>query len=305
MGGSPTSHQPKPKGWRMKLSKAIQQFVDETRMGKSKATAVAYGSDLHPLNALARPDSVLSFNEALVTSYFLGLSQQGLAMSSLRRKAGALRQFGYWGQRLGLWHTNPLLDPKFKFRAAPVVPRPFAADEVARLMALTLPPVEHAARALLYHTGLRVSPICGLKVGDISFAPVTSGGVTLPGTCRTLNKGAKTQVVPIVPELRDALAAYLQLYPGLRGHDPLLWRNNGHPWNRGMVELATQRWGLAAGVANCTPHRFRHTLATDMLRRGVALPVIQAVLGHASITSTLVYTKVADDQVMAAMLLAR
>ena len=70
----------------------------------------------------------------------------------------------------------------------------------------------------------------------------------------------------------------------------------------GTIERLTRLWGEAAAVANCTRHRFRHTYATEMLRKGVPLEVIQRLLGHASISTAQIYAQVDDAASVAAIL---
>jgi integrase len=89
------------------------------------------------------------------------------------------------------------------------LPRPYTPDEMRRIMQLELPSVESVIRGLLYYTGLRVSPICALKVGDLSFDEIRyPTGVTFPGTIRTIGKGNKPLVTPMHPALSDPDAAW-------------------------------------------------------------------------------------------------
>lgn len=286
----------------MKLSRAVQEFLAECRSRLAPMTITAYESDLNRLVALASPDSVLSFTPDLVRAYFLGLSQQGRSMATLYRKHSALREFARWGVHKRLWAGDPMeaiqRPPKPRH-----LPRPFAPDETARLMALELPPVEQVLRALLYYTGLRVSPICQIKVGDLSFADVTfEDGVRLPGTIRTVGKGGVPQVTPMHPALKEVLFNYTLTATDLRGSSWVVAQKNGRPYNRRLVERATHRWGQRAQVADCLPHRFRHTFATDLLRHGEDIRVIQKLLGHADLGTTQVYTQVVDAQLGAAVL---
>lgn len=285
----------------MKLSTAVQQFLKELEPTKAAATRAAYGSDLHRLVVLATPDSIMRFTDELVMAYFLGLSQQGIQMSTLHRKAAALSEFAKWGIRKDLWLKNPLDDPKYSFRKPDAVPRPFDPEEAKRLMDLELEPDERVLRALLYYTGLRVTPICQILVGHLSFAPMRiSDDLVLPGSLRSVGKGSRVTIVPMDPDLKTLLVDHVQRHPDLRAHSWLL-QDRGRPWSRKMVEARARGWGARAAVADCTPHRFRHTLASDLLRKNVDLRVIQMILGHADIKSTTVYTRVVDTSLAEAI----
>src|SRR5260370_4578230 len=85
--------------WRMKLSRAVQEFVAEGRTYLSPASLAAYESDLSRVAALASPDSVLAFTPDLIRAYFLGLSHQNPKMATLYRQHSALQEFGPWGVR--------------------------------------------------------------------------------------------------------------------------------------------------------------------------------------------------------------
>jgi len=287
----------------MKLSSAVAEFIAELRMSKAAATCAAYQSDLGQLVAQARPNSVLAFNEPLVTGYFLSLSQQGQGMATLHRKRAAVGEFARWGRRRGLWAVNPIeANPMLRFRRPDPVPRPLMRDEAARLLALPLRGAEAVLRALLYYTGLRVSTICALPIEAWSASPVDlGGGLKVAGTLRAIGKGSRTLIVPVVSELHAALAEWTRARPGIRGA-PLVRYTDGRPYQRKSLERMTRIWGEAAQVGDCTPHRFRHTYASDLLERGTDIRVIQRLLGHADIKSTLVYTKVTDAQAFTAVL---
>ena len=89
--------------------------------------------------------------------------------------------------------------------------------------------------------------------------------------------------------------------PG-KGYEPFLHYSDGRPYRVGTIERLTRLWGTTAQVADCTPHRFRHTYATDLRRKGIPLDVIQKLLGHASITTTQIYAQVGDEAMVAAVL---
>src|SRR4029450_12400170 len=138
----------------MHLSKAVELFLQEVRVSEAKATASAYESDLHRLIALSGMNTVLAFTPDLVRLYFTTESQRGNGMSTLHRKLATLREFAKWGLRHQLWPTDPTLHcPVIK--RPKHLPRPFQDEEVARLLALDLVPMERVLRAVLFGSGLR------------------------------------------------------------------------------------------------------------------------------------------------------
>jgi integrase/recombinase XerD len=293
----------------MKLSSAVDRFIESKRYELSETTLVRYRSDLKILVALATveaQDSVFAFTPDLVKVYFARLSAKGLEMATLHRRRAALSEFAKWGLEQRLWATSPMAGAPL-IKKPDYVPRPFSPEARAKLVALALEADERLLRALLYYTGLRVSPICGIRIGHLSTQPITLGdGLIWPGSIRTVGKGAKTHVVPMHPDLREIIVAYiLERHPDMDAKSFLLsHRRAGQlaPWTRKMVERRTRLWGERAGVLDCTPHRFRHTFGTMLLEAGVDIRVIQRLLAHADLSTTMLYTKVADSQALGGVL---
>lgn len=309
----------------MTLSQAIEEFLrDCARNQKSRETQTAYRSDLKVLAALAMVharDSVLCFTSALVTEYFLALSEKGLGMATLHRRRATINEFSRWGMRKRLWAHDPMSEAP-TIKRPKTLPRPFDELQRDRIFALDLPLVERALRAVLYYTGLRVTPICGIRLDDLSFSKVLIGGLEWPGSVRTVGKGNKPHVVPMHPDLREILLAYVRethqlVLPRPHPKSYLFRQASGTPWTRRMVERRTKRWGdcgdlvghtqgascsACAQVPACEPHRFRHTFATDLLKAGTDIRVIQALLAHADLSTTATYTKVVDQQSLGAVL---
>lgn len=273
----------------MKLSTAIETFAQELRAsGKSAATVHAYHSDLNRLRVLCRHDTVLEVTADMISRYFVLASEDGLRMSTVHRKAAALREFGKWGLRRGLWNMDPFIYVP-NIRRPDNVPRPFTEDESKALLGLELNSTDRLLRSLLFYTGLRVTPITLIKIGDISLNPPT---------IRCLVKGAKVQVVRMHPTLAQQVQDYTLAHAKkLAPQEYLLNQANGKPLTRRMVELRTKKWGVLAGVTSCLPHRFRHSFATRLLQQDVNLRTIQAAMGHADIKSTTIYTRVHDAQI--------
>src|SRR6266542_2858503 len=157
----------------MRLSTATERFLDTVRArGLSRATYDAYASDLRLLVSLATvtaSDSVLAFDANLVRKYLVTLSEKNLSPATLHRRRASVSEFAKWGKRERLW-SGDVAESMPSIKRQKTLPRPFADDERDRLMALDLNVTERALRGILYYTALRVTPICGLRVGDVSFS---------------------------------------------------------------------------------------------------------------------------------------
>jgi len=282
----------------MKLSKAVNDFINSVRPSAAFDTIRAYETDLGLLVAIARTeaqDSVFAFTTELANLYFLKQSRRGLAMITLHRNQTSLRAFARWGVAERLWAVNPM-DRVPMIRKPKRLPRPFKRAERERLMALELPLVEQVIRSVLYYTGLRVGPASRIRIRDIEIIPETGRG-----TIRTIGKGRKEHVVPIPRELGLLLQGYLE------GQPPRLFlfqTKSGKAWDRRAIERIVRGWGQLAEVEKCVPHRFRHTYATMLFERGGDPRKIQHLLAHSDLSTTMLYTEVlAEDLAETAQLL--
>lgn len=289
----------------MKLSTAVRDFILDARLrGLAKTTLQNYESDLTLLVSLAHvkaTDAVLAFSPDLVRDFFLALSAKDLKMSTLHRRRASVSEFAKWGLRKRLWALDPMADTP-PIKRPKYLPRPYRLEERDRLMGLALPLREQALRAVLYYTALRATPIGRIRLGDVSFATVTIDGMTWPGSIRSVGKGDQAHVAPMHPDLHAVLYDYVLSLRDLDRRDFLFGRYPTKPLKRRTLETITHRWGALADVADCLPHRFRHTCATDLLRAKIDIRVIQRLLGHASVETTMIYTEVVDPQVADAVL---
>jgi integrase/recombinase XerC len=148
---------------------------------------------------------------------------------------------------------------------------------------------------LLYATGLRVSEACALDTGDID-----RDRYGVPMVLVRRGKGNKSRQVPLGGAADRALVAYLAARTSLSPADAALFINAvGRRLTPRSVQRMVKRWTIAGGVhADATPHGLRHTFATHLLDEGVDLRSIQELLGHASLASTQIYTKVSLDHLM-------
>ncbi|WP_309093267.1 tyrosine recombinase XerC [Phenylobacterium sp.] len=173
------------------------------------------------------------------------------------------------------------------------LPRPVSEDQARGLLQETEadPDVEpwEAARdravlTLLYGCGLRISEALSLTRAD---AP-------LPEALRITGKGGKTRLAPVLPAVRQAVDAYVDLLPfGLAPEDALFRARRGGPLGPRQVQAAVQRLRGRLGLpASATPHALRHSFATHLLGAGADLRSIQELLGHASLSTTQKYTAV-------------
>ncbi len=222
---------------------------------------------------------------------------RGLSARSLARALSAVKGFHVW-----LAETHGLVAPAVSAMRGPKqrarLPRPVEAN-AARLLIETVgaqsaePWVaarDTAVVTLLYGCGLRISEALGLRRRD---AP-------LPPSLRIRGKGGRERLVPVLPVARRAVDAYLGLCPrDLPPEGPLFVGTRGGALDQRHLQKAMQSARMQLGLpASATPHALRHSFATHLLEAGGDLRAIQELLGHASLTTTQVYTGVDQARLM-------
>ncbi len=180
------------------------------------------------------------------------------------------------------------------------LPRPVTPDDAANLVARVSEEAaagwiglrDAAVLLLLYGAGLRIAEALSLDAAALPLGP----------TLMVTGKGAKQRVVPLLPVVREALAAYAAACPWpLVPGSPLFRGARGGPLSAGMVQKAVARARVALGLpASATPHALRHSFATHLLGAGADLRSVQELLGHASLGSTQIYTRIEAAQMLAA-----
>ena len=235
--------------------------------------------------------------------------------ASISRKLSSVRAFCRFLVKRGVIAGNPAeairgpkkpkslpraldVDDAFRLVEAPLTTgrishRALSADEEARHAMLRLRDV--AMMELIYSTGLRVSEACALDTTDVDHSRYGT-----PLVLMRHGKGGKSREVPLGGAADRALATYLPARRGLGATDAALFVNaRGERLTTRSVQRMVKRWTIAGGVhANATPHGLRHSFATHLLDEGVDLRSIQELLGHASLSSTQIYTKVSLDHLM-------
>jgi integrase/recombinase XerC len=147
-----------------------------------------------------------------------------------------------------------------------------------------------ALMTLLYGAGLRINEALSLNVGDMPAAD---------DALRVTGKGNKQRIVPLLPVVREAIAAWLRLHPNPGRGEPLFVGARGGRLNAGVAQKALRDFRRLANLPeHATPHALRHSFATHLLAGGADLRSIQELLGHASLSTTQRYTEVETSQLM-------
>jgi integrase/recombinase XerC len=289
------------------LAEPMREAVDDfarylaSERDRSAHTVRAYVGDVVSLldHAGRRGAGDLSgLTLALVRSWLARLRTTGAARTSLARRAAAARTFTAWAWRAGrLSHDvgAGLASPK----AHHELPRVLSTDQAARLVTATghagsTDPVALRDRLLLellYATGIRVSELCGLDLGDVDRAR---------HVVRVLGKGGKERTVPYGLPARDAVTAWLRSgRPHLVGPDSgaaLLLGARGGRLNPAAARRVVATWAARVDLPNTSPHSLRHSAATHLLEGGADLRAVQEFLGHSSLSSTQIYTHVSRER---------
>jgi len=280
-------------------SAAVTAYLTHLEVERRVAanTVAAYARDLARLVAAAasRSSTVETLSrqdlEAIVRDAMAG----GLSPTSAARLVATLRGFYKFLRITGRVARNPAEDLHAP-RAFASLPKFLSLEEVEALLAA--PDVSTARgvrdRALievLYATGLRVSELTGLRVTDLKLDP---------GFLQCVGKGGKQRVVPLGDEAASWVRRYLaegRLVLARRRETPWLFLNarDGRRITRLGFWKNLKAYGLAAGIrSRLSPHVLRHSFATHLLERGADLRAIQAMLGHADLSTTQIYTHVLE-----------
>ncbi|MCX6371581.1 MAG: tyrosine recombinase [Actinobacteria bacterium] len=270
--------------------------------GGSAATRRSYGSDLEQLMEwlAERGRSVDTLDRRMVRAYSADLGRRGYAPATLARKLSTLRGLSRFLTERGVLGADPtrlLPGPRRRHR----LPRVLTQAEVEALLAAadSMEPLalrDRAVLELLYGCGLRSQEVVALGLADLKLAQAQ---LIVHG------KGGRMRVVPVGEEAAAAVRRYLERGRGQLAADgaggareagpdqrPLLLSRRGRALLTSDIRRLVVRYCRRAGLEAASPHMLRHAYATHMLERGADLRVIQELLGHASVSTTQVYTHV-------------
>jgi len=280
-------------------------LTDLARQAKAEKTWRAYRSDLGLFAGWFQSTTGDAFAAATLTrvdvrdykQYLLAV--EGKAAATVNRRLAALRAFSGWAKRQGLvteLATEGISDVPVP-KQAPKALDERAVDRVLRRGEQSGNRRDHAILMTLRHTGLRVAELCDLRVGDV----VTSARL---GTLTVrAGKGMKQRTVPLNADVRRVLAGYLEAERPDRRPEEFLFlsqRTKSRLTEKALREVAA-KYGYQAMVEGAHPHAFRHSFATELLRKGVPLTAVGALLGHESLQSTARYTQPSERDLRAAV----
>ncbi|MEU4620198.1 site-specific tyrosine recombinase XerD [Actinoplanes sp. NPDC023801] len=291
----------------MSLDRAVKTYLDHLTVerGLSRNTLASYRRDLDRYAEHLAAEGVEDLGEvrpAHVEGHLARLREEGMASASAARAISAVRGLHRFALRERLVTHDVAADVRLP--APPKrLPKALDPDQVGRLLAVPAAdsPLGLRDRALLeflYGTGARISEAVGADIDDLSLD--TEPAVILRG------KGGRTRVVPVGGYARAALQAYLvRARPALaesgRGTPAVFLNARGGRLSRQSAWTVLHRCAIAAGLPvdgpyAVSPHTLRHSYATHLLDGGADVRVVQELLGHASVTTTQVYTLVTVER---------
>ena len=278
-----------------RLDEEIQQFLDHLRVERelTPATLEAYGRDLTLFARFAADRKVKSGVEVRsidVLDYLAFLTDRKLAPRSQARRLIALRQLFKFLKAERHCPNDPTEDVDLP-RYGRKLPEFLTVEEVDRLLAAPDRATPRGARdaamvETLYATGLRVSELVKLRLRDVNFDA---------GYLMAFGKGRKERLVPVGDSALGALRSYVEgarhVFSGGRAEDALFLTHHGGSMTRqGFWKLLGRYATVAAIRKRISPHKLRHSFATHLVERGADLRAVQAMLGHADIGTTEIYT---------------
>ncbi|MGQ7845020.1 site-specific tyrosine recombinase XerD [Granulosicoccus sp. 3-233] len=277
----------------------LLRFADSqlVERGLGSNTIAAYRSDLRAFAAFLQEGQrhLLEVRRADIMEYLARRVTDGSSSRSAARLLSALRRFYAWCLQQGLLADNPTALVRSPSLGRPL-PKVITESEVQAL--LQAPVVsedlglrDRAMLELLYGCGLRVSELIGLTVAQVNLQQ---------GMLRVWGKGNKERLIPVGDVAADWLTRYLQsARPALlRGNtDVLFLSNRGSGMTRQAFWHRIRAHGLAAGIkTQLSPHVLRHAFATHLVNHDADLRVVQLLLGHSSLSTTQIYTHVAQER---------
>ncbi|MBI5055488.1 MAG: tyrosine recombinase XerC [Nitrospirae bacterium] len=272
------------------MKRHIEQFLEylKAERGVSVHTLKAYTEDLREFNAFLDkgPKDIDNLD---IRSFLASLHHKKLKKTSISRKLATIRSFYKYLHREGYVDKNParlVSSPK----VPKTLPRFLTIDETFTLMEnpqgdTFKPSRDKAILELLYSSGLRVSELTSLDIGDLDIKE---------SLVRVKGKGKKERIIPVGGKAMEAIQNYLSERISLKKKSPALFLNNrgGRLTQRSVRRILLHYSRMINLKGGLSPHTLRHTFATHLLHEGADLRSIQELLGHSSLSTTQKYTHV-------------
>jgi integrase/recombinase XerD len=287
------------------METAIHVFLSYLRVekGLSQNTILAYGRDLKRFAqflATRHKRETTQINREDVVDFLSSLYKAKLDSRSVSRYLVSVRGFFKYAlmeEQVSIDPTENLESPKVR-QSLPTYLRVEEIDRILQAPDVTTPLGlrDRAMLEVLYSTGLRVSELLSLRIGDIDMRM---------GCVRCIGKGDKERLVPIGRKAIEAVEHYLadsrpklSLFSGPATHSQVLFVNRqGRKLSRISIWKIMHDYGVKLGLrGRLTPHKLRHSFATHLLERGADLRSVQLMLGHADISTTQIYTHVVEER---------
>ena len=269
------------------MTSPVADFLDHLRARRySERTVEAYGEDLGHLAELALATPLERLAPHDIRRFLATLHGRGYAAGSLARVLSAWRAYFRFLARLGRIEANPctgIRPPKGPKR----LPHTLTPDEMARLLEADsddpLAIQDRAMFELIYSSGLRLAELVGLELTSVDRAN---------GEVRVFGKGSKERIVPVGSQALTALANWLAVRAALaRDETALFVGMRGARISPRVVQARLKALALRQGISqNVHPHALRHSFASHVLQSSGDLRAVQEMLGHASLSTTQVYT---------------
>lgn len=270
----------------------IEKFLKylEVEKNYSEHTLSNYGHDLAEFFEFLGNDNIAAVEYTTLRRFLAELKARQLKARSVARKLSSLRSFFRFLQREGLVQKNPaalVLTPKLDKG----LPHFLTEADAVRLVEA---PEDNTVESLrdraifetLYSTGIRVSELVGMSVGDADL---------IGNIVKVYGKGKKERIVPIGDKACEALGAYLDARRG-RAEALFLNRTGGRLTDRSVRNIINKHIKRVALEQKVSPHMFRHSFATHLLDHGADLRSVQELLGHVNLSTTQIYTHLTMDK---------
>ena len=278
----------------------IKEFLTylQVEKGLARHTIESYRRDLDRLQTWANKNGkqASELTRGDLRKWIANLSREGLAPTSIARAISATRGFFKFLMLDGHLKSHPAEDLDTPQRFA-YLPKFLTEDEINRL--LSAPDIsteegirDRAVLEIMYATGLRVSELVNLKPDDLDL---------MTGLVRCHGKGNKERRVPLGKSAIHWLQQYAAVKAGYgKQSSPSVFLHRGRPFTRQLAWSMIKHHAEKVGIKNVSPHTLRHSFATHLIQHGADSRSVQALLGHADISTTQIYTHITDMHLRAA-----